>query len=112
MTPLATYCFGLYWFSLKWRMGCSELRTSGRPSPGIHDLLTFQDSGLCPEGFIAWVPIPKGEGKTGDARATRPSVLAPGAALGSVPTVALSSAQAVTDSTFFYPSQATAVRAM
>jgi hypothetical protein len=46
-------------------------------------------------GFIALMPIPKGIGKMGgrSLTATHPSVLAPGSALGSVPTVALSSAQ-------------------
>lgn len=44
-----------------------------------------------PLGFSACVPIPKGE-KAGRHKAA-PSVLAPGSALGSVPTVALSSAQ-------------------
>ena len=57
----------MYCFSLKWRKARSEFRTSGRPSPGVHGLLVFQDSGLRPEGFIAWMPIPKGSQR----RATR-----------------------------------------
>ena len=45
-----------------------------------------------PLGFNALMPIPKGGKKVGRHLAA-PSVLAPGSALGSVPTVALSSAQ-------------------
>lgn len=55
----------------------------------------FACSRLHREGLIALAPIPKGMGKMGGTSlaAARPSVLAPGSALGSVPTVALSSAQ-------------------
>jgi len=52
------------------------------------------------EGFIALMPIPKGMGRTDDdalRAAARPSVLAPGSALESVPTGALSSARATAD---------------
>ena len=48
--------------------------------------------GSCEVGFSAWVPIPKG--RQGGI-VPPPSVLAPESALGSVPTVALSSAPVV-----------------
>jgi hypothetical protein len=84
------------WFSLNWRTSFPELHLSGRPSPGIESYSLSNCSRLRREGLIAFIPKPKG-GKNG--RRT-PSGLPPaprsrpvGRPLGSLPSVALSSAQ-------------------
>ena len=54
------------------------------------------DRGLVPRRFSAWVPIPKVVGRQSAGwRTAAPSVLAPESALGSLLSVALSSAQAM-----------------
>ena len=66
--------------------------------------------GCRPEGFIALMPSRKPrERRAASPRVScRPFGLAPGSALGSVPTVVLSSAQVMTHDTTSRPSQATA----